>query len=174
MARQARRDREADCRTSSSADFVFAFSPKGLRGGVRNELSKAGLFARFLALLYRMLPKVGPLKPLSFKALTPEAQTLFDQSVAAASDRFEAALAGVRDGRLQLPNTDFDTGQPARHGEYRLADDTYAEWLHELAERRFSGVSDAVRRNIVSFYGSSPGPSRNNRHEQKHWKRIAG
>jgi hypothetical protein len=154
------------------ANFVFTFTRKDYEAAYGTKYRKPGLFARFLGFLYRVVPKIGPLKPLSFKALTPEAQTLFDNSVAAALDRFEAALTRVRDGRLELPNTDFDTGQPARHGEYRLADDTYAEWLHELAERRFTGVPDAVRSNILSFYGSSPGPSRNNRREQKHWKRI--
>ena len=153
--------------------FVFAFSRKDYEAAYGTQYRKPGLFARFVSLLYRWLPKIGPLKPLSFKVLTPEAQTLFDRSVATARDRFVAALTLVRDGRLQLPNTDLDTGQPARHGEYRLADDTYAEWLHRLAERQFAGVPDAARRNIVSFYGPTPGPSPGNRRDRKHWKRIA-
>ena len=156
-----------------SANFVFAFSRKDYEAAYGTTYRKPGLFARFVALLYRLVPKVGPLKPLSFKTLTPDAQTLFDQSVATARGRFVAALTLARDGRLQLPNTDFDTGQPARHGEYRLADDTYAEWLHRLAARRFAGLPEAVRRHIVSFYGPTPEPSRANRREQKHWKRIA-
>jgi hypothetical protein len=156
------------------ANFVFSFSRQDYEAAYGTKYRKPGFFARFLALLYRLLPKIGPLEPLSFKTFTPQAQTLFDKSVATARDRFAAALSLARDGRLQLPNTDFDTGQPARHGEYRLADDTYAQWLHELAKRRFLGVSDAVRRNIVNFYGPTPEPSRGNRRERKHWRRIAG
>jgi hypothetical protein len=154
------------------ANFVFAFSRRDYEAAYGTTYRKPGLFARFLGLLYRLLPKIGPLKPLSFKVLTPEAQTLFAKSVAAAGERFEAALTLARNGQLQLQNTDFDTGRPTRHGEYRLADDTYAEWLHELAERRFVGVPDAARRNILSFYGPSPAPSKNNRQEQKRWQRI--
>ena len=155
------------------ANFVFTFTRKDYEAAYGTKYRKPGLFARFVAPPLSRAAEDRTIEAAVVQGLTPEAQTLFDKSVAAASNRFEAALARVRDGRLQLPNTDFDTGQPARHGEYRLADDTYAEWLHELAERRFSGVPDEVRRNILSFYGSSPGPSRNNRREQKHWKRIA-
>ena len=153
--------------------FVFQYPRKDYEAAYGTTYRKPGFFARFVALLYRLVPKIGPLKPLSFKTLTPEAQTLFVESVHTAHDRFVAELTQVRDGRLQLRNSDFDTGEPARHGEYRLADDTYAEWLHELAERRFAAAPDAVRRNILNFYGPAPGPSRENRREQKRWKRIA-
>ena len=120
------------------ANFVFTFSREDYEAAYGTKYRKPGLFARFVALLYRVLPKIGPLKPLSFKAPDSGGTDAFRQERhRGACNRFEAALARVRDGRLQLPNTDFDTGQPARHGEYRLADDTYAEWLHELAERRF-------------------------------------
>ena len=66
------------------ANFVFTFSRQDYEAAYGTKYRKPGLFARFVGLLYRVLPKIGPLKPLSFKALTPEAQTLFDKSVAAA------------------------------------------------------------------------------------------
>ena len=53
-------------------------------------------------------------------------------------------LDAVASGRLDLANTDFDTGKPSAHGEYALADETYAELLHRLAERHFAGVPRAA------------------------------
>jgi hypothetical protein len=38
------------------------------------------------------------------------------------------------------------------HGEYELADKTYAELLDRLARRKFNNVTPAVRRNILAFY----------------------
>ena len=154
-------------------NFVFTFSRKDFETAYGSGYRRPGLLARFVACLYRLLPKIGPLKPLTFKVLTPEAQKLFDASVVDARDRYVASLKLVRGDRLDLPNTDFDTGRPARHGEYRLADDTYAQWLDELAKNRFRGVPEAVRRNIQDFYGPSPAPSKQNRREQKRWTRIA-
>jgi hypothetical protein len=66
-------------------------------------------------------------------------------------------LAGAAAGTLQLPNRDFDTGRPTRLGEYRLADETYAKLLD-----RFEGspgkISDSLKMNVLSFYGSSGNP----------------
>jgi len=50
-------------------------------------------------------------------------------------------------------NTNFDTGQPTRRGEYAMADDTYDELLGKLAERGFVTVSADLRSNLVAYYG---------------------
>jgi hypothetical protein len=117
---------------------------------------KAGIVARFLALLYKVLPKVGPLSVLQFKAPTPAAEALFLGSLNDTRGRYRAALDSVGAGRINLVNTDFDTGKPSVHGEYALADDTYAELLHRLAKRKFAGVPDALRGHILAFYAAAP------------------
>ena len=53
-------------------------------------------------------------------------------------------------------NTNFDTGRPSAHGEYGLADETYAKLLEELADRRFAGVSSSLRRSILAYYDAAP------------------
>jgi hypothetical protein len=45
---------------------------------------------------------------------------------------------------------------PSAHGEYALADDTYAELLDRLAGRQFTGVPPALRKNIAAFYAAAP------------------
>ena len=112
--------------------------------------------ARFLALLYKLLPKVGPLRPLEFKAPTKEAEALFLESFTGTRERYRAALDALSARRLDLPNTDFDTGKPTARGEYSLADKTYAELLHRLTQEKAAPPSAALRRNINAFYAGPP------------------
>jgi hypothetical protein len=61
-------------------------------------------------------------------------------------------LAAVRNNRLDLRNTDFDTGQSSRRGEYKLADETYAELAKRL--RKVPDAPDGIRADIARFYGT--------------------
>jgi Zinc dependent phospholipase C len=109
-------------------------------------------FARFLAFVYRLLPKIGPFRALSFSVPTPEAERLFLASFATTRERFKQSLDALAAGRLHLVNTDFDTGRPATRGEYALADDTYDELLGKLADHGFATVSDSLRANVIAYY----------------------
>ena len=129
---------------------------------------KPGLFARFLGMVYRVVPKIGPLKPLSFKAPTPDAEKLFTESLADTRTRYAAALNAAGAGRLNLANTNFDTGKPAMHGEYPLADKTYAELLDTLKDRKFANVPDGLRASIKNFYASGT-PSRKVQQRLAEW-----
>ena len=132
---------------------------------------KPGLLARFLAFFYKLLPKIGPLRKLEFKAPTPEAEALFLESVKDTRARYGAALEQLGARRLNLANTDFDTGKPSAYGEYSLADETYAKLLDKLAGRMFAGVPDPLRKNIAAFYAAAP--SRNlGKKEQKRLAKI--
>jgi hypothetical protein len=150
--------------------FVFAYGRAAFEREYGRDYRRPGWFARVLGVVYRLVPKIGPLRPLSFKTPTVEAERLFAQSFRDARSRFVAAVRDARDGRLQLPNTNFDTGRAARHGEYALADDTYAELLKRLSARRASGVPPALRANLRAFYGDRPTPSRSSKADRRHWK----
>ena len=58
---------------------------------------------------------------------------------------------------VQLPNENFDTGRPTRLGEYQMADETYAKLLEHF-DGHLNDVSDAMRANILNFYGASGSP----------------
>jgi Zinc dependent phospholipase C len=152
------------------AGFVFRYGRTEYERDYGSNYQKPVLFARFLGFVYRILPKFGPLRPLSFKAPTPEVELMFARSFQQAADRYRAAIADVAAGRLDLVNTDFDTGCPSRHGEYGLADDTYADLLLEHERRAFVGVSERLRQNILRFYGAAPAPL--TKDDRKHWTRI--
>ena len=102
-------------------------------------------FARFLGLVYGLIPKIGPFRTLSFSVPTPEAERLFLDSFTMAKERYRQSLAAASAGRLHLVNTDFDTGQPTRRGEYSLADDTATN----CSGARGSRVRQRLRRSGV-------------------------
>ena len=140
--------------------FVYRYTRQQYEKEYGSSYRKPGLLARFFGVLYRILPKVGPFKPLSFKAPTPDAEKLFTESLRDTRERYRAALASTGSGRLNLANTDFDTGKPSAFGEYKLADETYAELLKKLDDRKYENVPAALRTNIKAFYSRST-PSKN-------------
>jgi hypothetical protein len=136
--------------------FVFNLSPRDYERDFGRDYQRPGLLTRFLGVLYKLLPKIGPLRPLKFEAPTPESERLFLASFKDTRERYQTSLQAVSQGRLNLANTNFDTGMPSAHGEYALADDTYAELLDRLAGRQFTGVPPALRKNIAAFYAAAP------------------
>jgi hypothetical protein len=152
--------------------FVFSYPRTAYESEYGRDYQRPGLFARFLGLLYRILPKVGPLKPLAFKAPTPEASELFAKSFRDATARFRAEVRDLNDRQFEVRNANFDTGRLSLYGEYILADETYAELLDQLSDRRFAGTPLALRRNIVSFYGDNPKPVLDSRKARKQWARV--
>jgi hypothetical protein len=136
--------------------FIFNLSRQEYDTAYGRDYQKPRLLARFLAFLYKLLPKIGPLRPLQFKAPTKEAEALFLQSFKDTRERYRTALDALARGRVDLPNTNFDTGKASVHGTYTLADDTYAELLDRLTGHRLASVPDALRDNINAFYASAP------------------
>ena len=115
--------------------FVLTLPRAAYERQYGKDYRKPSLFGRFLGLLYKILPKIGPLRPLAFKVPTPEAERLFLDSLTRTRARYATALESFRAGRLNLADINFDTGKPARPGEYALADETFAELANRLRER---------------------------------------
>ena len=93
----------------------------------------------------------------------------------AARKEYKWRIVGIaKNGNVQFEvrNANFDTGRPSRYGEYVLADETYAELLDELSDRRFESTPVALSRNIVAFYGENPRPALNSRKARKQWTRV--
>jgi hypothetical protein len=158
--------------TLERTGFVFAYGRQSFEKEYGRDYQRPGWFARFLAVLYRIVPKIGPLKPLSFKTPTPEAETLFVRSFRDATARLRQLLEEAQDRQPQYPNANFDTGRPTERGAYELADDTWGELLKRLEKRHFAGVDPVLRSRLLSFYrGGIPGPTPS-RYEQKHGKNL--
>jgi hypothetical protein len=138
--------------------YVYRISMAAYQKDWGNQYHRPGFGARFLGFLFRLMPKVGPFKALSFKVPPPAAEKLFLASLDETMRSYRELLAAVREDRLQLVNENFDTGRPARFGDYRLADEAYAKLLDRL-EATPAGISEPLRANILSLYGASGVPS---------------
>ena len=132
---------------------------------------RPGLLARLLVFLARILPKVGPLRTLKFKAPTPQTQAMFLESFKSTSQHYRVLLGRVASGGLHLPDTNLDTGQPVRAGDYALADRTYAKLLNKLAEQHFSNVTPKLRADILSFYKDTNAPIATKK-DSKEWQKV--
>lgn len=118
-----------------------------------DDYEKPHGFARFLSWIYVLVPKVGPFRAFTFSVPTAEAERLFLDSFTSTRQHFKQSLDALGAARLNLANTDFDTGKPTTRGEYQMADDTYDKLLEKLDEHKFAGVSDELRSNLVNYYG---------------------
>jgi len=139
--------------------FVYRLNSASYRKEWNEQYEKPGPGARFLSLLFRLIPKVGPFKALGFKVPTPETEKLFEASFNSVMERYQALLVELKANRLKLANDNFDTGKPTRLGEYRMADDTYAELLDHMAKSKLNPTPE-LRANVLAFYGASEPPEK--------------
>jgi Zinc dependent phospholipase C len=138
--------------------FLYNLSRADYNKEYGSGYKEPGFGAKLVAWVVRVLPKVGPLKALAFKPPTPEAERLFMESFNATLERYRELLTQAGSGKLDLPNTDFDTGRAVQAGEYKLADETYAKLLEKLAKHRFENASPELRGNILAFYSDLNAP----------------
>ncbi len=120
---------------------------------------RPGFGTRVLAFFLKFVPKVGPFKALDFKIPTHKTEDLYIASVNHTLDNYKVLLAEVGTDKLQLANTDFDTGKMTHAGEYVLTDNAYAHLLDQLAQHNFDHVTPELRQNILTFYSDPNAPN---------------
>ena len=113
---------------------------------------KPGVGARILAVVFKLIPKVGPFKAIAFKMPSPATETLYLKSVNSSVEQYRNYLRDLRAGSLTLDNRDFDTGKRTTAGEYTLTDQAYATLLNKLTDHKFADTSIALQQNILAFY----------------------
>ena len=136
------------------SDFVYPLSPVEYDEEFGTMYQKPGMLARFVMFVAKIVPKVGPFRPLAFEPLTPEAEKVLLDSLLASRNMYRRSLQGLRSGKLVLPDTDFDTGQPSEHSDNPLAIETYAKLLEQLAKDDFAGVSADLRADLNRYYAA--------------------
>jgi len=136
----------------SKRKFVYNLSRASYRREWHEKYQKPGIGARILAFLIRILPKIGPLKALSFQPPTPQTTALFETSFDRTLDEYRRLLTDESAHRLVLEDRDFDTGNATYGGEYRLADDTYSKLARKLAEKDPATIDPALLHNVFDFY----------------------
>ena len=96
---------------SHTDTLVYTFTRQDFEKEYGTKYQRPGFFARFIVLLAKITPRIGPFRTLSFDPPTPEAERLFLESFAEARTRYRGLLDTVRANRLNLQNLDFDTGR---------------------------------------------------------------
>src|SRR6202521_3026712 len=138
--------------------FLYRLSRSEYEKQWGKDYVKPGVGTRILSTLLRYMPRIGPFKGLGFNNPTPQTEDLYIKSINTTVDQYRAFLEEVRTDTLVLPNCDLDSGQATKPAEYSLTDDTYAELLAQLSERKFDGASPELRNNILNFYSDLSAP----------------
>jgi hypothetical protein len=128
------------------------FDSRNYRHEWKKHYKKPGIMITLLAGVITVLPKVGPLRVLKFQTPNNATEQNFVQS-------FEISLFHlnriVKSSEMQnaLENKDYDTGKHSHHGEYCLADGTYLNLINKLRKKKYEGMNEPLRQNILSYFG---------------------
>jgi hypothetical protein len=152
--------------------FLYHLSRAGYEKNWKEKYRKPSFGARLIAFLFRLVPKIGPFRTLSFKVPTPEAEKLFMASFNGSVTDYEKLLRQVHDpGAGRLVNDNFDTGTVTNPGDYPLADQTYADLLDHQAKDHFASTSPELRETILKFYSDANAPIATKKNPAK-WARV--
>ena len=151
--------------------FLYNLSRSSFEREWGKDYQRPSFWDRFLAFLYRLLPKFGPLRVLQLKTPTPETERMFQASFNATMDRYRTLLKAEDERRLNLPNDNFDVGEPTGPGQYRLNDETHAKLLDRLAEQSFADMTPELRAELLNFFADPNAPYTIKR-KPKEWSKV--
>lgn len=151
--------------------FLYNLSRASYEKEWGKNYQKPGFGDAFLAFVYKLLPKFGPLKVLQLRTPTPQTERMFEASFNATMDRYRKLLKQLDEGNLELPNDNFDVGEVTPPGKYRMNDDVHAKLLDELAQHNFAGASQEIRAELLQFYADPNAPNATRR-KPKVWSKV--
>jgi hypothetical protein len=151
--------------------FQYNLSKSNYEREWGKNYQKPTLGERFLAFLYKLIPKFGPLKVLQFRTPTPGAQQMFRASFNSTLDKYRGLIVDLRSGHLDLPNDNFDMGEATGPGKYGLNDDAHAKLLDKLADQKFARMSSDLRDELLHFYSEPDAPYATKR-DPKAWATV--
>jgi len=159
--------------TMTRARFLYHLSHASYRKRWGREYQEPTIGERILAFFIQILPKVGPLRALSFRMPASDTEQLFMASFNNALTEYERLNRQLlTQGQIQLVNDNFDTGTVTRPGEYPLADQTYADLVNQLAKDHFARVTPELRGDILAFF-SDANAGMSIKKNKKEWDRAA-
>ena len=150
-----KKDIQRDLPGITQRKFLYNLSNASFEKEWGKSYQRPGPGTNFLAFLIRVIPKIGPLKVLSFRTPTPETEKMFMGSFNAALDDYRHLLADIGARHLDLPNLNLDTGSVTQPGTYFMQDETYARLLSTLERERFKQLSPQLRSDILTYFGGT-------------------
>ena len=151
--------------------FLYNLSRSSYERSWGKQYQPPTFWDHFLAFVYRLLPKFGPLRVLQLRTPTPETERMFEASFNATMDRYRGLLKEEGEGRLKLPNDNFDVGEFTPPGKYRMNDDAHAELLGKLAEQNFADMTPDLRAELLDFFSDPNAPYATKR-KPKEWSKV--
>jgi hypothetical protein len=151
--------------------FLYNISRSSYRKYWGRDYQPPTFGERLLAFLVKIIPKIGPLKVLEFRAPTPQTEQMFEASFNAALAHYRKLLSEVAAGQPEVPNDNFDTGSVTGPGKYWLNDETQAQLLDALAKQNFSGASPEIRAELLEFFADPNAPNAIKR-KKKEWAKV--
>jgi Zinc dependent phospholipase C len=151
--------------------FLYNLSRSNYEREWGKDYRQPSLGERFLAFLFRLIPKFGPLKVLQFRTPTPQTEQMFEASFNTTLHHYREFLGQAREGTPSLPNDNFDLGETTGPGKYRLNDEAHAELLDKLAEKNFVGVPPELKSELLQFFAEPDAPYAMKRNA-KAWAKV--
>lgn len=151
--------------------FLYNLSRASYEKNWGTRYSRPGFVSSILAVVIRVVPKVGPLKALDVQIPTPAAEKIFMESFNATVDRYKSALAVEHARQSQPVDVNLDIGEPSPAGKYGMADDAYARLVDKLAGRQFADVGPELRDDILGFYKDTDAPI-STKKKRKDWAKL--
>jgi hypothetical protein len=140
-----------DAPSATRKTFLYNLSRSSYEKNWGSTYKQPGIRSKMLATVFRVMPKVGPFRPLSFKRLTPEVEKMYMASFNATIERYRELLSEQNANRLKLPNDNLDVGTFTAAGKYTLTDAAYSKLLHKL-QGHYTETSQELRSDILAFY----------------------
>ena len=151
--------------------FIFNMKRSSYEREWGRRLQEPNAFEKFLALLLKLIPPIGPLQALQLKMPTPPVEQLFMASFNRALSQYGETLVAAEQKKLDLPDKNYDVGAATPAGVYRLKDDTEAFWLHKLAEKHFAAVTPEIKQTLLDFYKDLNAPIHTKRKPEQ-WRQT--
>jgi hypothetical protein len=111
---------------------------------------------RVIAFFLDLVPKVGPFSALKLHLPDSDQQTQYLASFNSVENAYRAQITLVAAAPAAdppaIPELDFDTGAPTAEGEYKLADQTYAQLTEQLAGDKNAQLTATLLAAINHFY----------------------
>jgi hypothetical protein len=137
------------------SQFIYNVSHSEYRKDWGKTYEEPGIPARIKAFFLHLVPKVGPFSALAFHPPTPAVEQLYMHSFNETLKDYRGLLVAQREGRLQLPNDNFDTGELTEPTAYPFTDQTYAKLLAKVSAKP---ISETLRSDILAFYADLDAP----------------
>ncbi|MBV9084146.1 MAG: zinc dependent phospholipase C family protein [Acidobacteriaceae bacterium] len=132
--------------------FVYVMRRSSYEREWGKQYDRPSAGERVAAIFLKLLPPVGPLRTLRFKMPTPRVEKFFMQSFDLAASQYRAQLDAVTTATLQLSNYNYDLGEVAEPGKYRLADRAYANWVNLLARKNYQTLTSPMKASLLAYY----------------------